>query len=105
MNEAVLPKQLGKKGKPLEISCEKCMHEEVCMMWARNPMAPGNAEHCAHYETVKGSVAYLIGFLDGKEANDKRKCGKCHFVWRFREHEFKFCPLCGEKVEEVKQNG
>ena len=51
MNEAVLPKQLGKKGKPLEISCEKCMHEEVCMMWARNPMAPGNAEHCAHYET------------------------------------------------------
>lgn len=41
------------------------------MQCGGNPMAPGNATHCACYENLHGSNAYFLGVIAGhKEANE-----------------------------------
>ena len=47
-------------------TCGQCIHEWACSaQCGGNPMAQGNAMHCACYEDVKSSTAYFIGTLDG----------------------------------------
>lgn len=51
-------------------TCGQCIHEWACsMQCGGNPMAQGNAMHCACYEDVKSSTAYFIGTLDGAKGN------------------------------------
>ena len=49
----------------LERACEECIH-----YWARSrqcgePMAQSSATGCECYETIKSSMAYYVGTLDG----------------------------------------
>ena len=47
------------------------------MQCGGNPMAPGNATHCACYENLRGSNAYFLGVIAGrKEAMQDREGGE-----------------------------
>lgn len=49
-------------------SCRECIHEWACVMQCGgNPMAPGNATHCACYENLRGSNAYFLGVIAGRK--------------------------------------
>lgn len=44
------------KPAPSGRSCRECIHELACVMQCGgNPMAPGNATHCACYENLQES--------------------------------------------------
>lgn len=59
-----------RKKEVLTRTCGQCIHEWACsMQCGGNPMAQGNAMHCACYEDVKSSTAYFIGMLDGRKGN------------------------------------
>ena len=59
-----------RKKEVLTRTCRQCIHEWACsMQCGGNPMAQGNAMHCACYEDVKSSTAYFIGMLDGRKGN------------------------------------
>lgn len=59
-----------RKKEVLTRTCGQCIHEWACsMQCGGNPMAQGNAMHCACYEDVKSSTAYFIGMLDGRKEN------------------------------------
>ena len=49
------------------VTCASCVHEFACQMWHRGSIHNADARHCTNYETVKGSPAYLCGYLDGKK--------------------------------------
>lgn len=48
-----------------ERACEECIHFFVCSKQCGVPMAQGSATGCECYETVKSSMAYYVGTLDG----------------------------------------
>lgn len=62
---------MKKKEKALAITCEDCIHEDACKCWTcGRVLADENAARCPAFETVKGSAAYYIGFLDGQKAKE-----------------------------------
>lgn len=48
-----------------ERACEKCIHFFACSRQCGEPMAQRSATGCECYETVKSSMAYYVGTLDG----------------------------------------
>lgn len=51
----------------LERDCEECIHYWACSRQCGEPMAQSSATGCECYETVKSSMAYYVGTLDGAE--------------------------------------
>lgn len=49
----------------LERACEECIHFFACSKQCGEPMAQSSATGCECYETVKSSMAYYVGTLDG----------------------------------------
>ena len=49
----------------LERACEECIHFFACSRQCGEPMAQRSATGCECYETVKSSMAYYVGTLDG----------------------------------------
>ena len=49
----------------LERACEECIHFFACSRQCGEPMAQSSATGCECYETVKSSMAYYVGTLDG----------------------------------------
>lgn len=49
----------------LERVCEECIHYWACSRQCGEPMAQSSATGCECYETVKSSMAYYVGTLDG----------------------------------------
>ena len=49
----------------LERACEECIHFFACSRRCGEPMAQRSATGCECYETVKSSMAYYVGTLDG----------------------------------------
>lgn len=49
----------------LERACEECIHYWACSRQCGEPMAQSSATGCECYETVKSSMAYYVGTLDG----------------------------------------
>lgn len=61
-----MPRQA--KPAPSGRSCRECIHECACVMQCGgNPMASGNATHCACYENLHGSNAYFLGVIAGRK--------------------------------------
>ena len=50
-----------------ERACEECIHYWACSRQCGEPMAQSSATGCECYETVKSSMAYYVGTLDGAE--------------------------------------
>lgn len=48
-----------------ERACEECIHFFACSKQFGEPMAQSSATGCECYETVKSSMAYYVGTLDG----------------------------------------
>ena len=48
-----------------ERACEECIHFFACSKQCGVPMAQGSATGCECYETIKSSMAYYVGTLDG----------------------------------------
>ena len=48
-----------------ERACEECIHFFACSKQCGVPMAQSSATGCECYETVKSSMAYYVGTLDG----------------------------------------
>lgn len=48
-----------------ERACEECIHYWACSRQCGEPMAQSSATGCECYETVKSSMAYYAGTLDG----------------------------------------
>ena len=46
-------------------ACEECIHFFACSRQCGEPMAQSSATGCECYETVKSSMAYFAGTLDG----------------------------------------
>ncbi len=49
----------------LERACEECIHYWACSRQCGEPMAQRSATGCECYETIKSSMAYYVGTLDG----------------------------------------
>lgn len=49
----------------LERACEECIHYWACSRQCGKPMAQSSATGCECYETIKSSMAYYVGTLDG----------------------------------------
>ena len=49
----------------LERACEECIHFFACSRQCGEPMAQRSATGCECYETLKSSMAYYAGTLDG----------------------------------------
>lgn len=49
----------------LERDCEECIHYWACSRQCGEPMAQSSATGCECYETIKSSMAYYVGTLDG----------------------------------------
>ena len=69
-----------------ERACEECIHFFVCSRQCGEPMAQRSATGCECYETVKSSMAYYVGTLDGakgkipnrlRELAEADKDGRC----------------------------
>lgn len=69
-----------------ERACEECIHFFACSKQCGVPMAQGSATGCECYETVKSSMAYYVGTLDGakgkipnrlRELAEADKEGRC----------------------------
>ena len=70
----------------LEKTCEECIHYWACSRQCGEPMAQRSATGCECYETVKSSMAYYVGTLDGakgkipnrlRELAEADKEGRC----------------------------
>ena len=48
-----------------ERACEECIHYLACSRQCGEPMEQSSATGCECYETVKSSMAYYVGTLDG----------------------------------------
>lgn len=48
-----------------ERACEECIHYWACSKQCGEPMAQSSATGCECYETIKSSMAYYVGTLDG----------------------------------------
>lgn len=69
-----------------ERACEECIHFFACSRQCGEPMAQSSATGCECYETIKSSMAYYVGALDGakgkipnrlRELADADKDGRC----------------------------
>ena len=69
-----------------ERACEECIHYWACSRQCGKPMAQSSATGCECYETVKSSMAYYVGTLDGakgkipnrlRELVEADKDGRC----------------------------
>lgn len=69
-----------------EMTCEECIHFFACSRQCGEPMAQRSATGCECYETVKSSMAYYVGTLDGAEGKipnrlralaEADKAGRC----------------------------
>lgn len=69
-----------------ERACEECIHYWACSRQCGEPMAQSSATGCECYETVKSSMAYYVGTLDGakgkipnrlRELAEADKAGRC----------------------------
>ena len=69
-----------------ERACEECIHFFACSRQCGEPMAQRSATGCECYETVKSSMAYYVGTLDGakgkipnrlRELAEADKDGRC----------------------------
>lgn len=69
-----------------ERACEECIHFFACSRQCGEPMAQSSATGCECYETVKSSMAYYVGTLDGakgkipnrlRELAEADKDGRC----------------------------
>ena len=69
-----------------ERACEECIHYWACSRQCGEPMAQSSATGCECYETVKRSMAYYVGTLDGakgkipnrlRELAEADKAGRC----------------------------
>ena len=49
----------------LERACEECIHYWACSRQCGEPMAQSSDTGCECYETIKSSMAYYVGTLDG----------------------------------------
>lgn len=84
-----------------ERACEECIHYWACSRQCGEPMAQSSATGCECYETVKSSMAYYVGTLDGakgkipnrlRELAEADKDGRCvvlpckvgDTVWRIK---------------------
>lgn len=84
-----------------ERACEECIHYWACSRQCGEPMAQSSATGCECYETIKSSMAYYVGTLDGakgkitnrlRELADADKDGRCvvlpckvgDTVWRIK---------------------
>ena len=70
----------------LERACEECIHFFACSRQCGETMAQRSATGCECYETVKSSMAYYVGTLDGvkgkipnrlREIAEADKDGRC----------------------------
>ena len=85
----------------LERDCEECIHYWACSRQCGEPMAQSSATGCECYETIKSSMAYYVGTLDGakgkipnrlRELAEADKDGRCvvlpckvgDTVWRIK---------------------
>lgn len=50
-----------------ERACEECIHFFACSRQCGEPMAQSSATGCECYETIKSSMAYYVGTLDGSK--------------------------------------
>ena len=48
-----------------ERACEECIHFFACSRQCGEPMAQRSVTGCECYETIKSSMAYYVGTLDG----------------------------------------
>lgn len=72
------------KPAPSGRSCRECIHACACVMQCGgNPIASGNATHCACYENLRGSNAYFLGVIAGrKEAmQEVVSCKDCEYSY------------------------
>lgn len=69
-----------------ERACEECLHYWACSRQCGEPMAQSSATGCECYETIKSSMAYYVGTLDGakgkipnrlRELAEADKEGRC----------------------------
>ena len=69
-----------------EMACGECIHFWACSMQCGGPTKQDNAIHCECYETIKSSMAYYVGTLDGakvkipnrlRELAEADKDGRC----------------------------
>lgn len=69
-----------------ERACEECIHFFACSRQCGEPMAQRSATGCECYETIKSSMAYYVGTLDGvkgkipnrlRELAEADKDGRC----------------------------
>ena len=57
----------------LERACEECIHFFACSRQCGEPMAQRSATGCECYETVKSSMAYYVGTLDGAKGKSPNR--------------------------------
>lgn len=78
-----------------ERACEECIHYWACSRQCGEPMAQSSATGCECYETIKSSIAYYVGTLDGakgkipnrlRELADADKDGRCVVLERENRH-------------------
>lgn len=68
-----------------ERACEECIHFFACSRQCGEPMAQSSATGCECYETIKSSMAYYAGTLDGakgKIPNRLRELADADKDWR-----------------------
>jgi hypothetical protein len=57
----------------LERACEECIHFFACSRQCGEPMAQRSATGCECYETIKSSMAYYVGTLDGAKGKSPNR--------------------------------
>ena len=56
-----------------ERACEECIHYWACSRQCGEPMAQRSATGCECYETIKSSMAYYVGTLDGAKVKNPNR--------------------------------
>lgn len=54
----------NKKAQPARV-CSDCIHIFACQKWAGIQIFDNDAKNCDIFDTIKSSVAYFIGYIDG----------------------------------------
>lgn len=65
---------MEKKQKEPCRKCADCIHEWACQAWTHGTIHEMNADHCAMYQTARGSNAYFLGYLEAKKKYEKAIC-------------------------------
>jgi hypothetical protein len=55
---------MGKR-KPIR-TCKDCIHEYACQQWNIGTIHEMDSTNCINYETVRESVAFFIGYQEGR---------------------------------------